>query len=277
MGNLENTALVKSAEFEYGDQSNLVKMIRLLDPSDLDFSLRLSGITSPRMQEIYSKICGFRGGNIGEVDSSYQDTALNLPLKKSLPLQNPRDILPQGIRNFIADLDEFIQLSKQDNIVPLLRIVKEEDRTATIEISKIYAPTIDNQLNSSQLWNLNRSIELELYAPRFEELKSIGALARGLRPGTITYLNIRGNPEVVKDCFRALDSVPEKNIIDTFRIGSEPRDEGGREYYDWRCSTVMQMQPWQNTFTMQFKKPTDVRAILDDFEKHGVYLKLVEN
>lgn len=279
MGDLDrNVNLVNSANFEYGSQNDLVRMVRLTDPDDLELSLTLMATTSPRMQEIYSKIAGFRGRIVG-VDQDYSDTTINIPgPRKALPSYNPEDILPLGIRAFIADLDEFIQLSEEENVVPLLRLIKKEDRNPAAELIRIYAPKIDNEgkkFDPSDVGRLNQLIEEELYFPRLEQLKSIGGLARGLRPGMIAYVDVRRDPTITKDCLKALDSIPDRNIITYFRIGAKPRDEGGREYYDWQCSTVMQMWPGEKTFRMEFDKPTDVEEMVRNLSNHGINLKIV--
>lgn len=281
MANLQKQPLVSSAEFQYSGQEDLVRLIRLVDPSDIEFSLTFMANTSDRFRELYSKIEGSRGRIVG-VDSDYEGRVLNIPdSQKNLPIDDPIKILPIGLQRFVADLDELIDLSEKEKVVPLLRVMRKEDHSPEIGMVYISAPKIDNSaggLDPSTAGHIQQQIDRAVYRPRLKKLSSIGALAKGCRPNILTYANIRHDEATVREGLSVLDTVPSENVIASINIGMKPRDEGGREFYRWECSSRILSSMYGidgNPITLKFGKLTDASKVESDLRNHGVNLTLL--
>ena len=58
MTDLQKQSLVSVAHFKYGSQEDLAKLIRLIDPTDVELSLVFMANTSDRFRELYGKVKG---------------------------------------------------------------------------------------------------------------------------------------------------------------------------------------------------------------------------
>ncbi len=278
MDNLAKPSLAFRALFTYGSQADLVTLIKLVDPADVELYMTFQNNVTPETRELISRLVSWDVDG-RKPDQRYADCALTLPKGKSLPLDDPMGILPPGIRNFVEDLDILKVRSEQEKVIPFLNICNKEGRRIEGEVLKIDFPCIDNRARTLEPYivsDINSLIKRELYDPRMAQLGGIGGLARGFRPLRVSYQEIRRDEAMVRDCLRVLDSVPDQSEIHSFRIGSQPYDAGNREYYDWRCKTSMANHVGTNRLAMSFDECTDVRKIESDLRQRGINITLVE-
>ncbi len=255
-----------------------IKLLKNFAIDDARFSLSLVATMSPEAMALRERIdspAGRKEYSDLNVDGLFD--AIARKSHRTLPSACPEDLLPEGVRKFVADLDRLIELGNVGRVIPLLEIryngeYNHPEFYKKHRVSSWPYPLVSPEKRNTGLFgifasDLRRKIENILYQPRVQQLEGIGLLAAGHRPGTILFSKMMKKGEI-KNAMQALDGVPHNYKIDGFYLGMEPRDHGGREYYDWRCASGFGYMDYDGRITFDFDKGVeDSETHVEEFLK----------